>query len=377
MESPSARSGGVGQVGARPSTRSRVGAWGGGGGGGGGWHKDGSGCPNSTWSRPPPHHPRLSPAFVPFPRNSPPAPPRWRWPGSPAAPPQNPSTASRSGEPRGERSMAALMTKLRSPRVTTRNGKERMTTTGLDEGVHEPEHQGHHQDVREARGKLDPIHQVRCHHQPQGIHQEAHQQVPHLHGVPLRSGCGGVAAARPPDTGSRPTVVNPPPLPGVPAERPRPPFVGTPVPSGPTLHVLTRIPAMPQRRHPPRARPGVGLGLPPPPPPGPHRPPLEVVFNGVVVASTRNGYRVLETSHPPVYYIPPGMWSGAPQPRRGLQRLRVEGRRPLLGPGGGWQGGPEGWPGPTPSPTPPSPPSGTTWPSTQGGWTSAGWTARW
>ena len=32
---------------------------------------------------------------------------------------------------------------------------------------------------------------------------------------------------------------------------------------------------------------------------------LEVVFNGVVVASTRNGLRVLETSHPPVYYIPP------------------------------------------------------------------------
>ena len=30
-----------------------------------------------------------------------------------------------------------------------------------------------------------------------------------------------------------------------------------------------------------------------------------VVFNGVVVASTRRARRVLETSHPPVYYIPP------------------------------------------------------------------------
>lgn len=32
---------------------------------------------------------------------------------------------------------------------------------------------------------------------------------------------------------------------------------------------------------------------------------LRVVFNGVTVADTVRGYRVLETSHPPVYYIPP------------------------------------------------------------------------
>lgn len=32
---------------------------------------------------------------------------------------------------------------------------------------------------------------------------------------------------------------------------------------------------------------------------------IQVVFNGVVVADTRRAYRVLETSHPPVYYIPP------------------------------------------------------------------------
>ena len=54
--------------------------------------------------------------------------------------------------------------------------------------------------------------------------------------------------------------------------------------------------------------------------PGPHqesvwdypRPPrvekttktLKVVFNGKVIAETTNGYRVLETSHPPAYYIP-------------------------------------------------------------------------
>ncbi|WP_299041842.1 DUF427 domain-containing protein [uncultured Thermosynechococcus sp.] len=32
---------------------------------------------------------------------------------------------------------------------------------------------------------------------------------------------------------------------------------------------------------------------------------LRVVFNGVVIAETRRGQRVLETSHPPVYYFPP------------------------------------------------------------------------
>lgn len=31
---------------------------------------------------------------------------------------------------------------------------------------------------------------------------------------------------------------------------------------------------------------------------------IRVVFNGEVIAETRNAYRVLETSHPPAYYIP-------------------------------------------------------------------------
>ncbi len=30
-----------------------------------------------------------------------------------------------------------------------------------------------------------------------------------------------------------------------------------------------------------------------------------VIFNGATVARSNNAYRVLETSHPPVYYIPP------------------------------------------------------------------------
>lgn len=32
---------------------------------------------------------------------------------------------------------------------------------------------------------------------------------------------------------------------------------------------------------------------------------IQVVFNGVLIADTRRAYRVLETSHPPVYYLPP------------------------------------------------------------------------
>ena len=32
---------------------------------------------------------------------------------------------------------------------------------------------------------------------------------------------------------------------------------------------------------------------------------IKVVFNGVTIANTRRAKRVLETSHPPVYYIPP------------------------------------------------------------------------
>ncbi len=32
---------------------------------------------------------------------------------------------------------------------------------------------------------------------------------------------------------------------------------------------------------------------------------IQVVFNNVVIADSRRAWRVLETSHPPVYYIPP------------------------------------------------------------------------
>lgn len=32
---------------------------------------------------------------------------------------------------------------------------------------------------------------------------------------------------------------------------------------------------------------------------------IQVIFNGTLIADTRRAKRVLETSHPPVYYIPP------------------------------------------------------------------------
>ncbi|MGK7938103.1 MAG: DUF427 domain-containing protein [Xenococcaceae cyanobacterium] len=32
---------------------------------------------------------------------------------------------------------------------------------------------------------------------------------------------------------------------------------------------------------------------------------IQVVFNEIIIAESQNTYRVLETSHPPVYYIPP------------------------------------------------------------------------
>ncbi len=32
---------------------------------------------------------------------------------------------------------------------------------------------------------------------------------------------------------------------------------------------------------------------------------IQVICNGVVIAETQRAKRILETSHPPVYYIPP------------------------------------------------------------------------
>jgi len=59
----------------------------------------------------------------------------------------------------------------------------------------------------------------------------------------------------------------------------------TPLPHGPGQESVWDYP------RPPRVEPTAAL--------------VEVRFGGVVVASTRRARRVLETSHPPVYYVPP------------------------------------------------------------------------
>lgn len=48
---------------------------------------------------------------------------------------------------------------------------------------------------------------------------------------------------------------------------------------------------------------------------------IQIVFNGRMLANTRRAYRVLETSHPPVYYLP-------------LDDIRADFLRPS--PGGSW-----------------------------------------
>jgi uncharacterized protein (DUF427 family) len=58
---------------------------------------------------------------------------------------------------------------------------------------------------------------------------------------------------------------------------------------------------------------------------------IQIVFNGVTIADTKEAWRVLETSHPPVYYLPP-------------QDIRME----YLSPGNGrslceWKGQAQYW----------------------------------
>jgi uncharacterized protein (DUF427 family) len=56
-----------------------------------------------------------------------------------------------------------------------------------------------------------------------------------------------------------------------------------------------------------RSRSRVGLGLPPAARPRLEKSPkhMKVDFIGVTIIDTTNAYRVLETLHPPTYYLPP------------------------------------------------------------------------
>ena len=60
--------------------------------------------------------------------------------------------------------------------------------------------------------------------------------------------------------------------------------------------------------------------------------PVLIVFAGRVIASTDAALRVLETSHPPVYYLPREAFHDCThRGRRWFQLLRMEGRRPATG----------------------------------------------
>ncbi|MSO78965.1 MAG: DUF427 domain-containing protein [Acidimicrobiia bacterium] len=54
---------------------------------------------------------------------------------------------------------------------------------------------------------------------------------------------------------------------------------------------------------------------------------LKVVLGGAVIAETAGAYRVLETSHPPSYYFPPGdVRAGALEPSDGTSFCEFKGR---------------------------------------------------
>ena len=58
---------------------------------------------------------------------------------------------------------------------------------------------------------------------------------------------------------------------------------------------------------------------------------LRVILNGQTIADTTSAYRVLETSHPPVYYIPPDRYRRAIS-ACGIRQLlvRIQGSRKIL-----------------------------------------------
>ena len=58
---------------------------------------------------------------------------------------------------------------------------------------------------------------------------------------------------------------------------------------------------------------------------------LEVLLGGAVIGSTREGWRVLETSHPPTYYLPRGSFvAGALRPAVGSSWCEWKGQASYL-----------------------------------------------
>jgi uncharacterized protein (DUF427 family) len=79
---------------------------------------------------------------------------------------------------------------------------------------------------------------------------------------------------------------------------------------------------------------------------------VEVVLGGVVVASTRASYRVLETSHPPTYYLPPEAYvAGTLRPAEGSSSCEWKGTARYLDlVGGGTVARRAAWTYPRPTP---------------------------
>ncbi|MBA3233154.1 MAG: DUF427 domain-containing protein [Propionibacteriales bacterium] len=80
---------------------------------------------------------------------------------------------------------------------------------------------------------------------------------------------------------------------------------------------------------------------------------VEVIFGGALVASTREAWRVLETSHPPTYYLPADAFvGGVLRPTAGSSVCEWKGRaayldivhRGLVAPATAWT-----YPSPTPT----------------------------
>jgi uncharacterized protein (DUF427 family) len=80
--------------------------------------------------------------------------------------------------------------------------------------------------------------------------------------------------------------------------------------------------------------------------------PITIIFGGVTVARTQAAYRVLETSHPPVYYLPPEAFiAGSLEPAPGASFCEWKGEAvywTLLA--GGKRAERAGWSYPQPTP---------------------------
>ncbi|MGU3538393.1 DUF427 domain-containing protein [Methylobacterium sp. A54F] len=79
---------------------------------------------------------------------------------------------------------------------------------------------------------------------------------------------------------------------------------------------------------------------------------LRVILGGVTIADTGGGYRVLETSHPPTYYLPPAdIAPGVLGPPRRAGICEWKGRAVLLDVAAGGRSAPGGaWSYPDPTP---------------------------